>query len=648
MSDLIELASHSVRTTINILLKDRSTAQNIIFATTAYDNINFASPITKKIIVGNKIDLRPRVAKTQEEKAERTRKKAEVFTSAWICNLMNNQCDNEWFGRENVFNVGDNIHWQATKGKVEFPDNKSWKDYVCSTRLEIACGEAPYLVSRYDAVTGEVIPIDKRVGILDRKLRVINENVKTHRTWNHWAYRAFESTYGYEYQGDNLLVARINLLETFCEYTRYRWHVEPSETSLKRIARIISWNLWQMDGISRGVPQEEKTQSIDSGQQLLLFDVDEIRFEILRQLLPCKIRDWAKDNGKRQVLWERGMDMKFDFVIGNPPYQENDGGAQASAKPVYNLFVEAAKQIKTKKICMIIPARWYSGGKGLDKFRDEMLNDIHIKVIHDFPNTGDCFPNVNIRGGVCYFLWDKDYVNTNELVSVSTHLGNESTTVKRKLRALDSDIFFRYNDSLSILEKVMTSEKNFLSEYISARKPFGLSTDFIKTKDFHSSDKGLEKPVKCYGKNKKMGYIEYNCIPNHVEWIKKWKVFTPRANNIGIELNDDNLNSFTGKNEICTETYMVIGIDLNLTKNSANNLSVYLKTKFARFCHSLAKNSQDATSKTYRYVPLQDFTSSSDIDWSQSIADIDKQLYKKYNLSAEEIDFIESHVKEME
>lgn len=341
--------------------------------------------------------------------------------------------------------------------------------------------------------------------------------------------------------------------------------------------------------------------------------------------------------------------MKFDFVIGNPPYQENDGGAQASAKPVYNLFVEAAKKMNPEDICMIIPARWYAGGKGLDEFRNNMLNDIHIRTLHDFPNTGDCFPNVNIRGGVCYFLWDKEYDNKEQLVSVSTHYGNDITTVKRSLKTENSDIFLRYNDSLTILEKVVSGSKDkFLAEYVSSRKPFGLATDFVKNSKFHGSSNNLDNPIPCYGKNKKLGYIEYTDIPNHAEWSQKWKVFTSRANNIGTELNDDNLNTFIGKNEICTETYVVIGAELNLSEQSACNLTKYLTTRFARFCHGLAKASQDATSKTYRYVPLQDFTENSDIDWSVSIANIDKQLYKKYGLSEEEIAFIENNVKEME
>ena len=184
MSDLIDLKSHPVSVALNLLLKDRTTEKNIIFATDAYGGVDFTMPITKKILSGNTVDIRPRVSKSMEEQALRTRKKAEVFTPSWICNKMNNHCDTEWFGRENVFNVEQDREWIPTEDKIEFPDGKSWKDYIDSKRLEITCGEAPYLVSRYDAATGEIIPIHNRIGILDRKLRIINENTKTRKTWN--------------------------------------------------------------------------------------------------------------------------------------------------------------------------------------------------------------------------------------------------------------------------------------------------------------------------------------------------------------------------------------------------------------------------------------------------------------------------------
>ncbi len=304
MSNLIDLKSRSVNIVMNILLKDRTTNKNIIFATDAYDNIDFTTQITKKILFSDFIDIRPRVSKTLEEQNQKTRKRAEVFTPSWICNKMNNHCDTEWFGYENVFNIEQENNWIPTTDKIKFPEGKSWKDYVVSKRLEITCGEAPYLVSRYDTATGEIIPIEKRIGVLDRKLRVINENVETRKTWNQWVYRAFESVYGYEYQGDNLLIARINLLETFCEYTKARWKEEPSDLELKRIANIISWNLWQMDGIYGVIPYKgsvlENNEENSGLHQLTLFDfmddVNKSETETIKELpetIDCKIYDWC-------------------------------------------------------------------------------------------------------------------------------------------------------------------------------------------------------------------------------------------------------------------------------------------------------------------------------------------------------------------
>lgn len=301
MAELIDLKSCPVKSVLGTLLKDRTTEKNIILATTVYENLDFTSEITKKLLSDGSLDVRPRVLKSLEEQAQRTRKKAEVFTPAWICNKMNNHCDSEWFGRENVFNTEQEHDWIPETEKIVFPEGKTWKDYILSTRLEITCGEAPYLVSRYDAATGEVIPIDKRIGILDRKLRIINENVKTRKTWNQWVYRAFESVYGYEYQGDNLLIARINLLETFCEYTRDRWSEEPTASELKRIANIISWNLWQMDGIHGVIPHtgvvcEQKTE--DEPHQMTMFEFmgeepEPDMTESFPETIDCKIYDWC-------------------------------------------------------------------------------------------------------------------------------------------------------------------------------------------------------------------------------------------------------------------------------------------------------------------------------------------------------------------
>ena len=343
--------------------------------------------------------------------------------------------------------------------------------------------------------------------------------------------------------------------------------------------------------------------------------------------------------------------IKFEAVVGNPPYQEDDGGAQKSARPIYNYFVDISKKMKATYVSMITPTRWFAGGKGLDKFRDKMLNDSHIRVLHDFLHPEDVFPDTNNRGGVCYFLIDQTYDNTESLVDIITH--DKKGVIrysKRSMKTKDLDIFIRDAQSISILDKVISDENvETMTSHISPRKPFGLDGNFIKSVDFYSTTENLSNPVKCYGKAKNVGYVERAIIKSHTEWIDSWKVFMPYANNIGTELNDDNQNTFVvAPNSICTETFLVAGADMALTQISAQNLAVYLRTKFARFLLSLAKISQHGTSKTYQFIPLQDFTANSDIDWSKSIPEIDQQLYAKYNLTEEEISFIESMIKPME
>ena len=222
LGKLIDLYSYPVRTAMRYLLADKTTGENIIWATNTYerygDGYREGNQITPELISGVYANLiQPRILKAEEEQAARTKSKAEVFTPSWVVCYMNNKCDDDWFGRENVFNTLNGEHWGPTKEPVYFEKERDWQRYVDSRRLEITCGEAPYLVSRYAAATGEELPIENRIGILDRKLRVVNENTDNEADWLKWTRRAFEATYGYEYQGDNLLVARINLLMTFVE-----------------------------------------------------------------------------------------------------------------------------------------------------------------------------------------------------------------------------------------------------------------------------------------------------------------------------------------------------------------------------------------------------------------------------------------------
>ncbi len=254
--------------------------------------------------------IRPRADKSKEEQLRRTRDKAEVFTPSWVCNAQNNLVDEAWFGRKDVFNtVSEQDHtWNATEGKIEFPEGKTWQQYVYDTRLEMACGEAPYLVSLYDTTTGETIPIHQRIGLLDRKLRVVGENVDNSTDWIYWAKVALKSTYGFEWQGDNLLLARESLLKTFIEYYadfatshKLRYKVLRKNT-LQTAAYIISWNIFQMDGVTKALPMSgEHEKAIAQSQQSNLFGFDEPQdtpdnmSEIQKKRIYVQVADWYRD-----------------------------------------------------------------------------------------------------------------------------------------------------------------------------------------------------------------------------------------------------------------------------------------------------------------------------------------------------------------
>ena len=290
MELLIDLKKEPVAGVLKELLKDRTTGQNIILATNAYAGYDEKKQITTDMILGfDPFVIQPRVLKSQEQQLARTRNKAEVFTPSWICNKMNNHCDTEWFGRESVFNVEDGQAWNTVEEIIEFPKGKTWKEYIDSRRLEITCGEAPYIVSRYDASTGEIIPIKDRIGILDRKLRIVNENTEDEKEWIKWAYRAFQSVYGYEFQGDSLLIARINLLITFADYMQDRWRRYPNDKEIKKVVDIIVWNLWQMDGITGTIPFGKPKEEY---HQISLFDFMQGINDTEEKTMDCMIYDW--------------------------------------------------------------------------------------------------------------------------------------------------------------------------------------------------------------------------------------------------------------------------------------------------------------------------------------------------------------------
>lgn len=315
---------------LEILLRDHTTQKNIFWATDNYENLgkdyHFDAQILPELITGeNGSIIMPRVQKDKLLQQARSKDMAEVFTPSWICNAQNNLIDNAWFGRENVFNteleISKGFKWTVNKDKIFFSENRTWKDYVRDTRLEIACGEAPYITSRYDTTTGKFIPIEKRIGILDRKLRVINENVESSGEWLEWAQTAYKNTYAFEFHGDSLLIAREAMLVSFIENYKEKFGKEPLLKSIQYIAYIISWNVWQMDGLKGVIPNScgHKTET-----SMNLFGETETKYTFCEGCEKDKInkhngiysliKDWSNKDSK---TGKTGKKIRFIDLLNN-------------------------------------------------------------------------------------------------------------------------------------------------------------------------------------------------------------------------------------------------------------------------------------------------------------------------------------------
>ena len=337
-----------------------------------------------------------------------------------------------------------------------------------------------------------------------------------------------------------------------------------------------------------------------------------------------------------------GENMRFDVIIGNPPYQLSDGGGSGtSAAPIYQHFVNQAKALDPRFLSMVIPARWFSGGKGLDDFRAEMLSDTRLRRIEDFPDSSDVFPGVQIKGGVCYFLWSRD---SRGEVQIATHdKGKVISEATRPLLESGADVFIRYNEAVPILKKVMeveTGKKNpslalpdgmRFSDLVSVRRPFNLDSTFKGRSKKNAGDLDIYRAGG-------VDHAKESEIDDPGKMVNKWKVFIPFLASGSDSFPHPILSTpfIGGPGTACTETYLTIGPFKS--KQECKNVMSYISTRLFRFIVLQKKPSQNATRKVYEFVPMQDFSE----EWN------DEKIYKKYKITKEEISFIESMVRPME
>lgn len=649
---LIDITSYPIVALLDKLLEDKTTKKNIIWATDAYasfgDGFQDKNQILSSVfIMGRALTIRPRIEKNLEEQQLRTKKKAEVFTPAWLCNQMNNYLDEDWFGNKNIFNVENKDNtWTYNTNKIIFDKNKTWEDYIKIRCLEITCGEAPFLVSRYDTSTGILIlPPINRIGLLDRKLRIINENIDNEEDWIKWATRAYQNTYGFEYQGDNLLIARINLLLTFIDCYKDKFNKEPDLKLLQKITNIIAWNIWQMDGLKDTVPLGKPFIEHEQIGLDLFGDVEKEK----APAIPCIIKDWR---ASKTLLYmdckENNMSKKlFDYVIGNPPYQENIEN-RSEQPPIYHFFYDAAISV-SKCVEYITPARFlFDAGKTPSIWNKKMLNDKHFKVLMYEQNSQKIFANTDIKGGVAITVRNenKDYgqietfIHFVELKTIREKVktdknNNFSNLIFSNTSYKYTPLFFNENDGFD--KRVSGGSKRYLSSSVFEKFPEVF---------FENKPEGEYATIIGLKNLKRKRYFFKKAYLNPPTNFEKYKVIVPASNGSGA-IGEVFSTPLIGEPLIGhTETFISIGsFD---TIEEADNCLKYIKSKFARTLLGIKKITQgNKKAETWSEIPLQDFTSNSDIDWSKSIHEIDLQLYKKYGLDEKEIEFIETHVKEM-
>ena len=443
--------------------------------------------------------------------------------------------------------------------------------------------------------------------------------------------------------------SKSGLYPLFVAYNIYRRRMEEAREKYGDINRAFAQSLWDTT-VEQNIFVICKTPMARSitRRTLVGFRPTRVNAQYYKDLIdviknnPATFVNEVRD-GRRFWKANDKDHMTFNAIVGNPPYQVMDGGgAGTSAITIYHHFINISKAINPKYISLIVPARWYAGGKGLDEFRNTMLSDKRLEKIIDYPNPKDCFPTANISGGVCCFLWNRKYSNKCHFTNIVNH---EIFAEERELN--EFEVFVRYNKALSIIRKIVDVTSNYISNIVAARNLYNLDSS---VRGF--SGKEQETDIKVYT-SRGVGYIQLESITSGLSSIDSYKLFMGKVLSGHIGETDEKgqvkviASIFIGSAyEVCTDSYLVIGPFR--IKKEAVNAERYFKTKFLRFLLLQSLVSMNISRNNFRFVPLQDFTSKSDIDWSRSIGEIDAQLYEKYGLERNEIDFIERMIKPME
>lgn len=623
---------------LEVLLVDHTTQKNIFWATDSYvdegEGYGWYDSIMVSAITGEHGSLiMPRAMKTRDEQQRRSRQMAEVFTPAWLVKKMNDTIDDEWNHAQN-----------GRKDEME-----AWQRYVLTTVLEITCGEAPFLTSRYDTVTAEAIPIDQRIGLLDRKLKRVNEEASDEE-WTRWALLALSHVYGYEWQGDNLLLAREALLATFVEYHEQRFGCRPTKDIIRKAAEIIAWNVWQMDGLKAVVPAScHDEKRVETG----LFETIETttpcqgcaKDDVLQHNgQQCKLRRWLPSTTETPDYFEcKYTDfiikkykthhktkwlMRFDFVIGNPPYQDETVGGNTSFAPqIYHVFLDASYKV-SDRVELIHPARFlFDAGSTPKDWNRKMLQDKSFKVLEFYPNVASVFPGIELTGGVVISYHD----TTKDFGAIGVFAAYEE--LNSILRKVNNSLEFKSMEDIVVTRTIYRLTDKLHEDFPEAKGQLSKGHAYDMSSNIFDVLPQVfyrEKPcdnneyIRMLGR--KEGKREYMFIrrdyvnTSRICNVDKYKVVISKADGAAGTIGKPIPARVIGKSLVeCPEegtTESFISIGAFDTEEEALSCQQYITTKFARTLISILKVTQEINPSKFKYVPLQDFTSSSDIDWS--------------------------------